>query len=97
MLDSQNPKAGVEAEAEIRYPLVVIEWLDHQTADDWFDSLEEAIKTLNQCIIHSVGWLCHEDEQSYVLSSMVCLDEFRISMLTQILKGTVISKKVLCP
>jgi hypothetical protein len=86
-----------KSEPEIRFPLVVIEWLDHQTADGWFDSLEEALETFKLCVIHSVGWLCHEDATSYIVASMICLDESRMSMLTQILKGSVVSKKVLCP
>ena len=94
-MSDQNQKTGPGTEA--RYPLVIIIWEDHQTSDDWHTDKDEAIETFGSLAIHSTGWLVNEDEKSFTLASMICVDDGRISMLTQILKGTVVSKKVLCP
>jgi len=95
MSADQKTKAGREPEA--RFSLVIIVWEDHQTASEWYQNKEEALETFKCLTLHSSGWLVHEDDKFYVLASMISVDDGRISMLTQILKGTVVSKTVICP
>jgi hypothetical protein len=91
--------SAVEAKKRMSdFPLIVLEWDDHQTscAEDWFSDKESAVAHFGSMTVHSVGWLIHEDDKSYLLTSMIAVDDGRMAMLVQILKSTVISKKVLC-
>jgi hypothetical protein len=49
------------------YPLVLIEWLDHTSNDSWLDN-ENIKNEAGGAKIISVGWLVHEDKNSYVIS-----------------------------
>ena len=80
------------------YPLVLIVWDDHQSTDSWYQSKEEMIETLGKkAFVHSAGWLFAEDERSYFLTAATIPEDGRMTMGTQILKATVISKTVICP
>lgn len=85
-------------EQKPHYPMVLIIWDDHQSSSDtWYDDKEEMIAALGKkTFVHSVGWLCHEDERCYFVASSTIPDDGRMTMVMQILKATVISKEVLC-
>ena len=76
------------------YPLMIIEWKDHASSDEWHASEEEVINTLGAVRINSVGWLYNEDEESYTLASTISLDDAHVTNLIRILKGTVVATKI---
>lgn len=69
------------------HPLVMIEWLDHTSNDDWLDKNQVAAQAGGSKII-SVGWLVHEDKTSYVISGGMATDEALSTTTQTILKST---------
>ena len=66
-----------------------IAWKDHVSNDEWLASKEEAKKNTDVAVIHTVGFLDHEDKESYVVSQSIAKDGSR-TMVMRILKGTVL-------
>lgn len=79
------------------YPIVIITWEDHTSEDGWIHE-EELGKSVGHATIVSVGWLVAEDKKSYTIASGKSVDKDvsnDFTALQHILKGTVVSKKVL--
>ena len=72
------------------FPLVVIVWHDHQSHDQW-SSHDAAVKALQHSVIHSVGWLIHEDDLSYAIIQNVDRVSDLMCMQMRFYKGTVVS------
>lgn len=70
------------------YPLVYIQWDDHVSDDAWLNGGEEAAKATQAQSVHSIGWLVHEDDKSYVIAQNIADDDM-MTMVMRIMKGTV--------
>ncbi len=70
-------------------PLVIIQWKDHNTNDDWY-AHKDARAEANPMIMSSVGWLVHETDEVYQLASLFSHDDGNLSMLTNIVKSAVV-------
>jgi hypothetical protein len=77
-----------------RYPLVQIRWKDHTSEDSWMDGVEEALVSTAVNEVDTVGWLVHEDEETYLVTNNIATDGMQ-AMHMRLLKSTVISKDVL--
>jgi hypothetical protein len=79
---------------KVHYPLILIVWDDHTSLDDWVD-LKDMDEMLRKATIHSIGWLIKEDDVSYTIAAGIELETGCTTSLQYILKGTVVSKKVM--
>lgn len=75
-----------------KYPLVLIEWIDHSSRDGWETIREACIDKPH--IIKTVGWLLLQDKERYHVVMNLASDQ-DVCMQMVILKGTVKSFKVL--
>ncbi|HET9285759.1 MAG TPA: hypothetical protein VFR24_27730 [Candidatus Angelobacter sp.] len=76
-----------------QYPLVLLEWEDHYSEDNWEDVKEAGADDCTM-LIKSVGWLIGEDKRAYRIIQNLSADG-QASMRMTILKGTVHNFKVL--
>ncbi len=74
---------------KVSLPLVVIQWNDHNSQDDWFSS-EEAKENANPMIMSSVGWLVNETDEIYQVASSFSHEDNHFSMMMNIMKSAVI-------
>lgn len=77
-----------------KFKLMYIKWEDASGADGWIhiDKVRDAWKL---AVIHSIGYLVHEDKKSYTLSMCVSESLPHIGAYMSIPKSCVVSKKVL--
>jgi len=74
-----------------KYPLVVIEWYDHSGDGGW---VEEKDLDALPIIAKTVGWLFKEDKLRYHVMNTITNDNGQGGN-SEILKGTVVSAKIL--
>lgn len=75
------------------YPLVMIEWRDHASAEVW-ENVEQAKADFKPHLLKTVGWLIGETDEAYNLVMNLATDG-DVTMRMIILKGTVKRFKVL--
>lgn len=76
-----------------KYPLVMIEWVDHASEDAW-QVVEDAKNDTKAHAIRTVGWLINETDKVYNVVQCVATDN-DVSMRMIILKAAVLDYKVL--
>ena len=74
---------------KITLPLVVIQWNDHNSTDDWYDH-KGAIEQATPMVMSTVGWLVHETDDIYQVASTFSHDDNNFSMMMNIVKSAVI-------
>ena len=68
------------------YPLVVVEWTDHCSSHEWFDSPQEALEVCTVAPTISTGYLIHEDDLTYLICMNIAPQNYSGTM--RILKAT---------
>lgn len=72
------------------YPIVLIEWKDHESEDAW-GKLSDAFKG-DPPWINTIGWLIRENDECYIVAATIA-DDGEGCQVIRILKGTVIQIK----
>ena len=62
--------------ADIKFPLVWVTWDDSESMDKWqtVSEFHSHVATMEAVLIHSVGFLIMENEQSIALAPNMCPD-----------------------
>ena len=74
---------------KITLPLVVIQWNDHNSDDDWVNH-KEAKERATPMIMSSVGWLVNETDEIYQIASTFSHADNNLSMMMNIVKSAVV-------
>jgi hypothetical protein len=75
-------------------PIVMVTWKDHVSDDSWRREKRDILEQTNAAIVHSVGWLAHEDEETILLVQNMSPDGDK-SMMMRILKSTITKRRIL--
>lgn len=75
-----------------RWPLVYVEWLDHEAEGAWSD---EAGDHASLPVAASVGWLLFENDIVIVLVSSQCQQNEDIGNKQKIIKSTIVKRVTL--
>ena len=67
-----------------RYPLVMIDWLDHTADARWIEDIKEC----KYEVCRTIGWLIEEDKKSYKVANAISKDS-GIGGISVILKSCV--------
>lgn len=53
-----------------KYPLVMIDWLDHTADASWVENADDC----NPALCRTIGWLVKEDSKSYKVANAITKD-----------------------
>lgn len=77
----------------LSFPLVMIEWQDHNSSDDWTTS--EELKGMGLLTMHTVGWIVKEDADVYTIAGTYDMENGNSAMHMTIGKKLVTKKVIL--
>ncbi len=75
-------------------PIVMVTWKDHVSNDSWQRDKRHILEQTSAAIVHSVGWLAHEDKDTILIIQNMAPDGDK-SMMMRILKSTISKRRIL--
>lgn len=72
-----------------KYPLVIVDWDDHTSLDDWIELKDLTLTHMRVC---SVGFLVKEDEKHVWLAAGIGVDDGDITSVQCILKADITAR-----
>jgi hypothetical protein len=75
--------------------LVVVLWDDHYSSDDWITEDEEREDLTKPALMHSVGWIAKETEDSLLLVATVCEADGHSKQHFRIAKKCIVKRRTI--